>query len=124
MLKVDREVMLEAVKQKEAALELLSKEVVRSYLQTSVQSSGCRYVQVRPEAPEHKADREVVLEAVKQKGHALSFATPEHKTDYAIVLEAVAEAEAVARGIWPASAVVTPVHKADREVVPEAVKQN
>ena len=39
-------------------------------------------------APEHKADREIVLESVKQVRHAGEQAAPEHKADGEVVLEA------------------------------------
>ena len=63
--------------------------------------------------PEHRADDATVLAAVKQNGLALRFTTPEHKADYTIVHGT--DAEAVARGIWPASAAVSPEHMADSE---------
>ena len=44
---------------------------------------------LRYAAPEHKTDREIVLDAVKQNGDALKHAAPVHKADREIVVEAV-----------------------------------
>ena len=38
-------------------------------------------------AQEHKADREIVLEAVKQHGYALEYAAPKLKADREFMLE-------------------------------------
>ena len=36
---------------------------------------------LRHAAPEHKADRDFMLEAMRTNGNALNYAMPEHKTD-------------------------------------------
>jgi hypothetical protein len=63
------------------------------------------------------ADKEVGLEAVKQSGHALGFASAELKADKEVVLVAVKQD---GRALGFASAEL----KADKEVVLVAVKQN
>ena len=64
-----------------------------------------------------EGDREIVMEAVKQDGHALLFASAGLQGDREIVMEAVKQN---GYALWHASAGL----KGDREIVMEAVKRN
>ena len=64
-------------------------------------------------ALEHKADREVVLEAVRQNGDVPRHVAPEHRADREFMLEAVKQNGYALRHAAP---------KPDREIVLEAVK--
>ena len=65
---------------------------------------------------ELKADREVVMEAIRKDGSALQFASVEHKADRVIVLAAV-------RKNGTALRFVSDAFKADGEIAAAAVKQ-
>jgi len=64
-----------------------------------------------------RQDREVVLEAMRQRGLALEFASPELQADKGVVLEAVKENGA-------ALAYAGVEHQADKGIVLEAVRTN
>eukprot|EP00971_Amphidinium_carterae_P185125 3676184-Amphidinium_carterae.1 len=59
----------------------------REQLLARVKSDGCRLFWPVPDR--YRADREIVLAAVKETGHALRFAAEECKRDRQIVLAAV-----------------------------------
>ena len=81
--------MFETVKQNGSGNSLEFAPTILQQAGATANASASRSVQVRPEAPERKADREVVLKAVKQNGSVLKFASPNHKADREVVLEAV-----------------------------------
>ena len=88
------------------------------YNQTEVSKYGDRCHDKKPEEGRlYRADREVVLQAVRQNGKALQYASEELKNDREVVLQAITQN-------GKALQYASPELQDDEEVVLQAVAQN
>jgi hypothetical protein len=113
-LKNDREIVWEAFRQNPYTLSFFNSVDDREMVLQAVKECGDL---LQFASTELLDDREIVLEAVKQNGYALQYASEAMRNDHEIVLEAVKQS---GYALEYASAAL----QDDREIVLEAVKQN